>query len=106
MRQASISWPSTRTAARTRTIFTPSCRDRRDDSRSAGSVRRTPGYYAVFFTDADGIKLEVVFEPELRGHPRNPVNRTARAASAASSHRTAPNSFDRGFLHSQDPNQT
>jgi glyoxylase I family protein len=27
----------------------------------------TPGYYAVFFTDPDGIKLEVVFEPELRG---------------------------------------
>jgi glyoxylase I family protein len=26
-----------------------------------------PGYYAVFFTDPDGIKLEVVFEPELRG---------------------------------------
>jgi glyoxylase I family protein len=24
----------------------------------------TPGYYAVFFTDPDGIKLEVVFEPE------------------------------------------
>jgi catechol 2,3-dioxygenase-like lactoylglutathione lyase family enzyme len=28
----------------------------------------TPGYYAVFFADPDGIKLEVVFEPELRGH--------------------------------------
>jgi catechol 2,3-dioxygenase-like lactoylglutathione lyase family enzyme len=27
----------------------------------------TPGYYAVFFIDPDGIKLEVVFEPELRG---------------------------------------
>ena len=27
----------------------------------------TPGYYAVFFADPDGIKLEVVFEPELRG---------------------------------------
>lgn len=27
----------------------------------------TPGYYAVFFTDPDGIKLEVVFEPQLRG---------------------------------------
>jgi glyoxylase I family protein len=26
----------------------------------------TPGYYAVFFADPDGIKLEVVFEPELR----------------------------------------
>jgi glyoxylase I family protein len=29
----------------------------------------TPGYYAVFFADPDGIKLEVVFEPELRGGP-------------------------------------
>ena len=29
----------------------------------------TPGYYAVFFADPDGIKLEVVFEPELRGRP-------------------------------------
>ncbi len=27
----------------------------------------TPGYYAVFFADPDGIKLEVVFEPHLRG---------------------------------------
>lgn len=27
----------------------------------------TPGYYAVFFTHPDGIKLEVVLEPELRG---------------------------------------
>ncbi|MEN8185212.1 MAG: VOC family protein [Myxococcota bacterium] len=27
----------------------------------------TPGYYAVFFSDPDGLKLEVVFEPELRG---------------------------------------
>jgi glyoxylase I family protein len=27
----------------------------------------TPGYYAVFFADPDGIKLEVVFEPGLRG---------------------------------------
>jgi glyoxylase I family protein len=26
----------------------------------------TPGYYAVFFADPDGIKLEVVFEPQLR----------------------------------------
>jgi glyoxylase I family protein len=25
----------------------------------------TPGYYAVFFADPDGIKLEVVFEPEF-----------------------------------------
>lgn len=29
--------------------------------------RYTPGYYAVFFADPDGIKLEVVFEPQLRG---------------------------------------
>jgi glyoxylase I family protein len=27
----------------------------------------TPGYYAIFFSDPDGIKLEVVFEPQLRG---------------------------------------
>jgi len=27
----------------------------------------TPGYYAVFFADPDGLKLEVVFEPALRG---------------------------------------
>lgn len=27
----------------------------------------TPGYYAVFFSDPDGVKLEVVFEPRLRG---------------------------------------
>jgi catechol 2,3-dioxygenase-like lactoylglutathione lyase family enzyme len=27
----------------------------------------TPGYYAVFFADPDGLKLEVVFEPRLRG---------------------------------------
>ena len=27
----------------------------------------TPGYYAVFFEDPDGLKLEVVYEPELRG---------------------------------------
>ena len=27
----------------------------------------TPGYYAVFFSDPDGLKLEVVFEPQLRG---------------------------------------
>lgn len=25
----------------------------------------TPGYYAVFFSDPDGIKLEVVYEPRL-----------------------------------------
>jgi glyoxylase I family protein len=29
----------------------------------------TPGYYAVFVADPDGIKLEVVFEPQLRGRP-------------------------------------
>jgi len=29
----------------------------------------TPGYYAVFFADPDGLKLEVVFEPALRGAP-------------------------------------
>jgi glyoxylase I family protein len=28
----------------------------------------TAGYYAVFFADPDNIKLEVVFEPQLRGH--------------------------------------
>ena len=27
----------------------------------------TPGYYAVFFADPDGLKLEVVHEPSLRG---------------------------------------
>ena len=27
----------------------------------------TAGYYAVFFADPDGLKLEVVFEPRLRG---------------------------------------
>ena len=27
----------------------------------------TPGYYAVFFADPDGLKLEVVYEPSLRG---------------------------------------
>jgi catechol 2,3-dioxygenase-like lactoylglutathione lyase family enzyme len=27
----------------------------------------TPGYYAVFFADPDGMKLEVVHEPALRG---------------------------------------
>lgn len=27
----------------------------------------TPGYYAVFFADPDGIKLEAVYEPKLRG---------------------------------------
>ena len=27
----------------------------------------TPGYYAVFFTDPDGLKLEGVYEPALRG---------------------------------------
>ena len=27
----------------------------------------TPGYYALFFADPDGLKLEVVHEPELRG---------------------------------------
>lgn len=27
----------------------------------------TPGYYAVFFADPDGLKLEVVHEPRLRG---------------------------------------
>lgn len=27
----------------------------------------TPGYYAVFFQDPDGLKLEFVFEPRLRG---------------------------------------
>lgn len=27
----------------------------------------TPGYYAVFFADPDGLKLEVVHEPTLRG---------------------------------------
>jgi glyoxylase I family protein len=27
----------------------------------------TPGYYAVFFADPDGLKLELVFEPQLRG---------------------------------------
>ena len=27
----------------------------------------TPGYYAVFFADPDGLKLEVVHEPQLRG---------------------------------------
>jgi len=26
----------------------------------------TPGYYAVFFADPDGLKLELVFEPALR----------------------------------------
>ncbi len=27
----------------------------------------TPGYYAVFFADPDGLKLELVHEPKLRG---------------------------------------
>lgn len=30
----------------------------------------TPGYYAVFFADPDGLKLEVVHEPALRGRSR------------------------------------
>ena len=29
----------------------------------------TPGYYAVFFADPDGLKLEVVFEPRLAHNP-------------------------------------
>jgi catechol 2,3-dioxygenase-like lactoylglutathione lyase family enzyme len=29
----------------------------------------TRGYYAVFFADPDGMKLEVVFEPTRRGRP-------------------------------------
>lgn len=29
----------------------------------------TPGYYAVFFADPDGLKLEVVFEPRLAQNP-------------------------------------
>jgi catechol 2,3-dioxygenase-like lactoylglutathione lyase family enzyme len=33
----------------------------------------TPGYYAVFFADPDGMKLEVVFEPRLRGRPGAPA---------------------------------
>ncbi len=32
-----------------------------------GEYDYTPGYYAVFFADPDGLKLEVVHEPELRG---------------------------------------
>ncbi len=31
----------------------------------------TPGYYAIFFSDPDGLKLEVVFEPQLRGRERS-----------------------------------
>lgn len=30
----------------------------------------TPGYYAVFFADPDGLKLELVHEPALRGRGR------------------------------------
>lgn len=30
----------------------------------------TPGYYGVFFADPDGLKLEIVFEPMLRGNAR------------------------------------
>lgn len=30
----------------------------------------TPGYYALFFADPDGLKLEVVHEPMLRGRAR------------------------------------
>jgi len=37
----------------------------------------TPGYYAVFFADPDGLKLEVVHEPALRGrlarHPQGAI---------------------------------
>lgn len=28
----------------------------------------TPGYYALFFADPDGLKLEVVYEPRFDGH--------------------------------------
>lgn len=31
--------------------------------RAAWWVRGAAGYYAVFFADPDGVKLEVVFEP-------------------------------------------
>ena len=68
MRPASITWPSTPTAARTSiefhgflleigaTVLDP-----------PAEYAYTPGYYAVFFADPDGIKLEVVFEPQQRG---------------------------------------
>ena len=35
-----------------------------------GEYDYTPGYYAVFFADPDGLKLEVVHEPDLRGRTR------------------------------------
>ena len=35
----------------------------------------TPGYYAVFFADPDGLKLEVVHEPALRGAQRGALLR-------------------------------
>lgn len=32
----------------------------------------TAGYYAVFFADPDGLKLELVFEPAMRGNVESP----------------------------------
>jgi len=33
----------------------------------------TPGYYAVFFADPDGMKLEVVYEPHHTQPPQTPT---------------------------------
>ena len=36
-------------------------------TRQPRVTRLHSGYYAVFFADPDGIELELVFEPQLRG---------------------------------------
>ena len=48
-------------------------RERRIESGPAASTSYTPGYYAVFFYDPDGIKLELLHRPTywewLRSRP-------------------------------------
>jgi len=64
-RRASITRRSTSTAARRWRPSTSS--SSASAPRSSTEYDYTPGYYAVFFADPDGLKLEVVFEPRLRG---------------------------------------
>ncbi len=67
MRRASITARSTSTAARTWTDCTNFLRknDIKVLDAPAEYPQYAPGYYAVYFEDADGLKFEVVHMPEF-----------------------------------------
>ena len=84
----------TRSASTTSPFRAPSREavdDRADWARNEGVILESepqeyaysPGYYAVFFPDPDGIKLEIVHKPAFDSFDRGPVDGVAARARRA-----------------------